>query len=93
MIGWGSGERQLESGDLFKMDLPGVPERLCGARQEDRVKEDLMVSGLGNGRTGLPSAEMVKAQEERSGGVFVDKFSEMPTGHTRRRGPGRGHVR
>lgn len=60
----GSVERWLGAGALFKMELPGVPERRCGAQQEERVKDDLVVSGLGNGRPVSPSAGTVKTREE-----------------------------
>lgn len=80
----GSGEKWLEGGDLLKVQLSGVPEGLdegCGRKRG--VKDDPVVSGLGNGRTGLPSAEIMKMQEERSGACLWTSSFEMSTGQAR----------
>lgn len=68
VVGQEHGEKWLESGDLLKADLPGGPEGLeVGYERKNGVQDDPDVSGLGSGRMGLPSAETVKTQEERSG--------------------------
>lgn len=66
MAVWGSVERWLEAGALFKMELPGVPERLCGAQQDERVKDDLVVSWPGQWKTGVA----ISCDGEDTGGTI-----------------------